>query len=378
MSELFFEFQRIVSRAPLNVRRVVIVLLMLYLSKRLFLPFFLLDLRDVVILSAVHEHAEPLSGHYGLFVGIVSAPDHFHNRHVARHTWLRFAEQTAHLKLRVVHRFFVGRLPTSPSTNGSSSSSSIGAESTAAQTSATTTMKTMDDDNALSSLPSFTSIGGGDDVRRRLAEEQSVYGDLVQLDTLDRYERLSYKTMAMFRWLGALHGRNCTIDYVLKTDDDSYVRLDRLVAHLESVGASDAYWGFFNYGATKTRAPEPESESYNSATHGTRRAIKWTDPVFNGTHYPPYALGAGYALSMALVSRIVLYNEQLGRPEPPSRMEDASTGIYLDLAPGRVRRIEVWWRSIPAIKSGSNNPLCQVAFAFRSLLSSTTCNSHQA
>lgn len=51
---------------------------------------------------------------------------------------------------------------------------------------------------------------------------------------------------------------------------------------------------------------------------------------------------------------------------PPSRMEDASTGIYLDTAPGRVHRVEVWWKAVPAIKSGTNNPLCEESMVLRS------------
>ena len=34
--------------------------------------------------------ASELQGHYGLFVGIVTSPDHFYNRHMARKTWLRY------------------------------------------------------------------------------------------------------------------------------------------------------------------------------------------------------------------------------------------------------------------------------------------------
>ena len=36
--------------------------------------------------------------------------------------------------------------------------------------------------------------------------------------------------------------KNTFLDYVLKTDDDSYVRLDRLHYQLDSIGAEDAYW----------------------------------------------------------------------------------------------------------------------------------------
>ena len=230
---------------------------------------------------------ELLHGHYELMVGIVSAPSHFRERAAARRTWLRYANNVP--RGRVAHRFFVGRVATS------------------------TTMSNV----------------SAHWLARQLAEEQSAHGDLVALDSLDSYERLPFKTLAMFRWLAAQHGRNCSFDFVLKTDDDSYVRIERLLAHLRAAAAlhDDLYWGFFNYGAVKTRVPDGD-DAVSHSQQRVQRDIKWSDPEFNGTHYPPYALGAGYALSMSLVARVVRHTVVLAAP--PSRMEDAATGIYLD------------------------------------------------
>jgi hypothetical protein len=289
-----------------------------------FLPTTLSDGRPNLTLRDLQSR--PLHGHYALFVAIISTPNHFRDRHVARRTWLRHAERS---NARIAHRFFVG----TPEDDASNATEA--------------------DDEFVSSTASESR-----EVRRRLAEEYAVYGDTVQLDSLDSYERLPHKVMDMFRWVAAMHANgNCSIDFVLKTDDDSYVRVDRLLQHLRAEPDGDSlYWGFFNLGSKKTRVDGIAHTSVNSA----QRAAKWLDPVFNGTHYAPYALGAGYALSLALVTRIVNHATRRDDAAPPSRMEDAATGLYLDSAHGRVRRVDVWWRSVPAVRSGSNSALCQV------------------
>lgn len=273
---------------------------------------------------ATRLHAAPhspsvgsaLSGHYDLFVAVISTPNHFEERDIARRTWLQYRPAPPR---RVAHRFFVG----------------VWSDASA-------------------------------ELRRRLEYEAAVHGDVVMLDSLDTYDRLPFKTIALMRWLAAHDGHQCTVDFMLKTDDDSYVRLDRLHAHLSgSPDPQHAYWGFFNYGATQTALPDDDTTLSKAKV---QRAIKWSDPLFTGTYYPPYALGAGYALAMPLVSRIVAhYDRTYARAGgPPSRMEDAATGIYLDEAPGRVSRVEVWWRSVPAIKSGSKTTLCEEQMVMRS------------
>lgn len=263
----------------------------------------------------VRSSASALSGHYDLFVAVISTPNHFTERDIARRTWLHYRPQRA----RVVHRFFVG-------------------------------------------VWNDASV----ELRRRLEYEAAVHGDVVMLDSLDTYDRLPFKTIALMRWLAAHDGRQCTVDFMLKTDDDSYVRLDRLHAHLSgSPDPQHAYWGFFNYGTTQTALPDDDTDLSKAKV---QRAIKWSDPLFAGTYYPPYALGAGYALAMPLVSRVVAHYDRVyaSAGGPPSRMEDAATGIYLDEAPGRVSRVEVWWRSVPAIKSGSKTTLCEEQMVMRS------------
>lgn len=372
----------LIRQLPTAWRRCAVVVIGALVGVRLVLWLLALADRELVDYNVVAPvRAAPLAGHYGLFVGIVSAPDHFEARHVARRTWLRYASEppatttsTATSINAVAHRFFVAR-PAMSSDIDSAGDASVEAGERGAR---------VDDD------------GGASALLRRLVDEQTVYGDIVMLDTLDGYERLSFKTMAMFRWLSALHGRNCTIDFLLKTDDDSYVRIDRLLAHLRSVGeraASELYWGFFNFGATKTRVADGEAVV---GKQGLERAVKWTDPTFNGTRYPPYALGAGYALAMPLVTRIALHHERLGQPPPPSRMEDASTGIYLDEAPGAVRsfvrslcrvvivahahRSRAARRSVVALDAGNQERLKRSALSgrFRSLaFHFVTCDAAQ-
>jgi hypothetical protein len=63
-----------------------------------------------------------------------------------------------------------------------------------------------------------------------LQAESDAKGDLIFLHTLDKYENLSRKVQLFFKWVvdacpSAIH--------ILKTDDDSFVRLDELAKELE-------------------------------------------------------------------------------------------------------------------------------------------------
>lgn len=68
--------------------------------------------------------------------------------------------------------------------------------------------------------------------------ENEEYGDIIFVDQMDTYKNLSYKTMEFFRWAS----ENIQIDYAFKTDDDTFLRLDKLMDLLDHVPATK-YWG---------------------------------------------------------------------------------------------------------------------------------------
>lgn len=90
------------------------------------------------------------------------------------------------------------------------------------------------------------TAGLGAEERRSLEQEQARHADLLLLPTLrDAYENLTAKVLAMLCWLDEHVG----FEFVLKADDDSFVRLDALLADLRArdpVRSRRLYWGFFS------------------------------------------------------------------------------------------------------------------------------------
>ncbi|EDW46965.1 beta-1,3-galactosyltransferase 6 [Drosophila sechellia] len=116
--------------------------------------------------------------------------------------------------------------------------------------------------------------------------------------------------------------RHNEFSYVLKVDDDTYVKLDSLVNTLVSYDRKllrkrseyrdhvlpQLYWGYFNGRSTiKTKGQWKESSYYLSK------------------NYLPYALGGGYVLSRSLCDYIVNNSQLLS----PYGSEDVSVGTWL-------------------------------------------------
>lgn len=63
--------------------------------------------------------------------------------------------------------------------------------------------------------------------------ENKLFGDIIQEDFLDTYQNLSVKTGMMLKWIS----KNCrkNVKYIMKTDDDVYVNLYKLVFKLQNM-----------------------------------------------------------------------------------------------------------------------------------------------
>lgn len=119
----------------------------------------------------------------------------------------------------------------------------------------------------------------------KLADEQEKFGDLLFLtDLKDSYQNLTLKVLKSFTWIK----HNVDAKFILKVDDDSFVRLGNLVSDLElKEKYGRIYWGFFRGDANvKTAGP-------------------WKEPNWIlCDKYLPYANGGGYILSQDLVHYI--------------------------------------------------------------------------
>lgn len=151
-----------------------------------------------------------------------------------------------------------------------------------------------------------------------LTKEHAKYNDLLLLSDLnDSYSNLTQK---LVQSLGAINNIQ-KFKYLLKVDDDSYVKLDYLLEDLyeyDNIVNSkqysvkfvrpELYWGYFNGRASiKMRG-------------------QWKERNFNlCERYLPYALGGGYLISKNLVQYIAMNHLTLSR----YISEDVSMGVWL-------------------------------------------------
>ena len=121
---------------------------------------------------------------------------------------------------------------------------------------------------------------------KALEKEQKEYNDLLFLPDLeDGFLALTQKLIDMFVWLD----HNVSYKFVLKVDDDSFVRLDALAKELPQKSQEKLFWGFFDGRARVHKA-------------GKYAEADWV----LCDRYLPYAKGGGYVLSADLVHFVSL------------------------------------------------------------------------
>ncbi|XP_053694348.1 beta-1,3-galactosyltransferase 6 [Sabethes cyaneus] len=153
--------------------------------------------------------------------------------------------------------------------------------------------------------------------RKIIHDEQRVYNDVLELDDLkDSYGNLTVKVLRSLSKIDDMYD----FKYLMKLDDDSYVKLDLLSEDLLSYYEKlhkfyrthkklvELYWGYFKGAATIQQ-------------HGI-----WKETDFKiCDRYLPYALGGGYVLSKNLVSFIASNSRTL----VAYKSEDMAVGTWL-------------------------------------------------
>ncbi|GLJ43943.1 hypothetical protein SUGI_0916000 [Cryptomeria japonica] len=151
-----------------------------------FSPQRLLDMSD-------NWKAPPLpEGPVDLFIGILSAGNHFAERMAVRKTWM----QSKHIRSsNVVARFFV-------------------------------------------------ALNARKEVNIQLKKEADFYGDIIIVPFMDNYELVVLKTVAICEY-GV---RNLSAKYIMKCDDDNFVRVGAVLKEVKKIShGKDVYIGNLNY-----------------------------------------------------------------------------------------------------------------------------------
>lgn len=164
-----------------------------------------------------------------------------------------------------------------------------------------------------------------------LQQEYKQYGDMLLFDSLkDSYFNLSLKVLHGLNWV---ERELPHFDFVIKTDDDSFVRVEKVAKAFIKMGCPELlYWGYFNGHGF----PEPTG--------------KWAEKNWHSCpHYLPYAMGGGYVLTQKVVKllvrlsdRLLLYNN-----------EDVTVGSWM--APFELVRVHDMRFNVESVTHGCNN-----------------------
>ncbi|MCO5591048.1 hypothetical protein L7F22_045024 [Adiantum nelumboides] len=154
----------------------------------------------------------------------------------------------------------------------------------------------------------FVALHASLDVDIQLKKEADFFGDIIIVPFVDRYELLVLKTVAICEY--AI--RNTTANYIMKCDDDNFVRVETVVEEVIASGHQKGlYMGNINL------------------DHRPLRAGKWavTFEEWPEEDYPPYANGPGYIITRDIASYIV--SEHKNNTLRLFKMEDVSMGMWV-------------------------------------------------
>lgn len=137
-----------------------------------------------------------------------------------------------------------------------------------------------------------------------LQKENEQYGDLMLLNTVEGYEKLSAKLLESVKYACS----EFEYQYLFKGDDDTFVNLKEMMYELSTKRKTRFYWGFFDGRAN------------------VKKIGKWAEPSWIlCDKYLPHARGGGYVISSDLAHFISTNADYLQK----YRSEDVSMGTWL-------------------------------------------------
>ncbi|PKU85295.1 beta-1,3-galactosyltransferase GALT1-like [Dendrobium catenatum] len=215
------------------------------------------DFEHVADLESLKSVILPIHKGIDLFIGVFSTANNFMRRMAVRRTWMQY---DAVRSRAVAVRFFVG-------------------------------------------------LHKNQLVNEQLWNEARTYGDIQLMPFVDYYSLITLKTVAI-----CLYGINIvSAKYVMKTDDDAFVRIDEVLSSLNSTNVTRGLlYGKINNDDQPNR--DPDSKWYISPE-------EWP-----GQTYPPWAHGPGYVVSRD-IAKAVYKQHKKGRLKM-FKLEDVAMGIW--------------------------------------------------
>ncbi|KAG9148689.1 hypothetical protein Leryth_013383 [Lithospermum erythrorhizon] len=156
----------------------------------------------------------------------------------------------------------------------------------------------------------FIGLDKNKQVNIQLWKEAQTYGDIQLMPFVDYYSLLTLKTIAI-----CIFGTKILpAKYIMKTDDDAFVRIDEVLSHLKGKASDGILYGLVSFES------KPHREKDN----------KWfiSDEEWPHPSFPPWAHGPGYIISRDIAKFIVRGHEE--RDLILFKLEDVSVGIWID------------------------------------------------
>ncbi|KAA8530373.1 hypothetical protein F0562_005082 [Nyssa sinensis] len=217
------------------------------------------DLDNVADLEALTSVPLPPNKPLNLFIGVFSTANNFKRRMAVRRTWMQYPAVKSG---SVAVRFFVG-------------------------------------------------LHKNQMVNEELWKELQTYGDIQLMPFVDYYSLITWKTLAICTF----GTQAVSAKYVMKTDDDSFVRVDEVIASLERANVTHGLlYGLINSNARPHRNPDS----------------KWyiTQEEWREETYPPWAHGPGYVVSND-IAKAVYKTHGTGHLKM-FKLEDVAMGIWIE------------------------------------------------
>ncbi|KAG8654118.1 beta-1,3-galactosyltransferase GALT1 isoform X1 [Manihot esculenta] len=194
-----------------------------------------------------------------LFIGVFSTANNFKRRMAVRRTWMQYAAVRSGT---VAVRFFVG-------------------------------------------------LHKNQLVNEELWNEARTYGDIQLMPFVDYYNLITWKTLAI-----CIFGTEvASANYVMKTDDDAFIRVDEVLGSLEKIKVSKGLlYGLINSDSQPHRSTD--SKWYTSLE-------EWPEEK-----YPPWAHGPGYVVSHDIAKEV--YKRYKEGHLKIFKLEDVAMGIWIN------------------------------------------------
>ncbi|KAL0917036.1 hypothetical protein M5K25_012076 [Dendrobium thyrsiflorum] len=217
------------------------------------------DSEHVTDLELLKSAPLPIHKAVDLFIGVFSTANNFKQRMAVRRTWMQYPAVRSGV---VVVRFFVG-------------------------------------------------LHKNQLVNEELWNEAATYGDIQLMPFVDYYSLITWKTVAI-----CIYGTNIvSAKYVMKTDDDAFVRIDEMLSSLNrTIVTHGLLYGRISNDDIPNR--NPDSKWYISPE-------EWP-----GQRYPPWAHGPGYVVSKDIANAVYMQHKK-GQLKM-FKLEDVAMGIWTD------------------------------------------------